>query len=86
MSVLRRCDFWLATDGNWYLRLGRHEHDWEDYQCTVYGPFSTYEQANQYRYDNFSNPGGQEVDSTGTTPPPVDPESPLPKSSIIFYR
>jgi hypothetical protein len=76
MSVSRQCFFGLATDGKWYMQLGNDEHDWNEIDCTWYGPFDSQEQADDYRCDNFSNPGGAEIDDGGKMAPPKDCQKP----------
>jgi len=71
MSKQRRCDFTKCVDGKWYLTLGDHEHAYDDSDCTVYGPFETEAEANQYR-QRFPNPGGSCTDSSGTEPVPAN--------------
>ena len=62
MSVQRECAFIEYRPGKWYLLLGRDEHDdLTPYTADAYGPFSTYENAEEY-LSNFSNPGGFYVD------------------------
>ncbi len=78
MSQSRQCLYLLANDSAWYLQLGMGEGCWEDHECTWYGPFDTYEDANQYQR-TFSNPGDAEVDRSGTEPPPNDAVSPIQK-------
>jgi len=76
MSMQRACDFYLATDGSWYCRLGNYEYAYEDHQCTEYGPFTSEDAADKYVRDNFSNPGGSCTDDSGKAEPPEDPERP----------
>lgn len=76
MSVSRKCAFVLATDGKWYMQLGNGEYDYDDIDCTWYGPFDSEEQADEYLYNNFSNPGGSEIDDSGKMAPPVDCQKP----------
>lgn len=70
MSMSRRCDIWLATDKKWYMRLGNFEYAYDDWECTVYGPFDT-EEALEKELDRHSNPGGSFTDRSGRIPPPV---------------
>lgn len=69
MSQLRRCDKWLATDGKWYLALGKDEHCYDDNECTFYGPFLD-ERAIDTHLANFPNTGSETVDNNGIEPPP----------------
>jgi hypothetical protein len=62
-SMQRHCAIYLASDGNWYLELGEHEHD--EYEDSVtYGPFAT-QRAAEKHLDQFSNPGGIDEDDSG---------------------
>ncbi|KWU26431.1 hypothetical protein [Burkholderia cenocepacia] len=69
MSMQRRCDYTKCVDGKWYLTLGDEEHAWDDWNCTVYGPFETEEEASEF-CDLFSNPGGSSTFPDGTLPVP----------------
>lgn len=66
--------FFLASDNNWYMYI----EEWNDYGTggsggyANYGPFISYEQAEQYLEDNFANPGGYSVDQSGRMKPPTD--------------
>lgn len=63
-SMSRHCDFYLATDGKWYLELAHNEYgEWDE--ATTYGPFNSMEKAETYLDNNFSNPGGFGVDDSG---------------------
>ena len=75
MSMSRRCDFFKAVNGKWYVRLGNFEyaHDAED--CTIYGPFDS-EQAAEGELEHHSNPGCSCTDDSGTAPVPKDVEPP----------
>lgn len=69
-SMSRHCDFYLATDGKWYLELAHNEYgEWDD--ATTYGPFNSMEKAEDY-LDNFSNPGGFGVDDSGEHEVPTE--------------
>jgi hypothetical protein len=72
MSESRQCLYALATDGQWYLQIGDHEHCWDDWNCTWYGPFPSLEVADEYTYNNFTNTGGSEIDDRGTMEPPKE--------------
>ncbi len=68
-SVSRYAGIWKASNGRWYLDLAHREYgDYED--ATTYGPFSSERAADKYMSSNFSNPGGLDVDDSGTQPPP----------------
>jgi hypothetical protein len=41
-----------------------------------YGPFASFEDADQFLSRNFANPGGYNKDSSGRRPPPKKPHSP----------
>ena len=70
MSCRRRCDIWKATDGQWYMLLGKFEDADEEIDCDTFGPFSSSEGAHKYLFNNHSNPGGFSEDDSGTRPPP----------------
>ena len=70
MSMQRRCDVWKATDGKWYMLLGKFEHAEEEEECDSFGPFSSPEATTRYLHNNHSNPGGFSEDDSGTRPPP----------------
>lgn len=80
MSTGQECDFWKATDGKWYFFLSEYPPDdddedgyeWED-EGTYYGPFDTFESADEFLRYNFANPGSFYKDPSGTLPPPTDP-------------
>ena len=68
-SQVRHCGIWKDSDGHWYLDLAAREYgEYED--ADTYGPFSSEAQAEKY-LDGFSNPGGLDVDDSGTKPPPT---------------
>jgi hypothetical protein len=69
MSCRRRCDIWKATDGKWYMLLGKFEDADEENDCDAFGPFSSEEAAGR-ELRNHSNPGGFTTDDSGTRPPP----------------
>jgi hypothetical protein len=70
MSMQRRCDVWKATDGQWYMLLGKFEHAEEEGDCDTFGPFSSEEAVLSYLRKSHSNPGGYSGDDSGTQPPP----------------
>jgi hypothetical protein len=70
MSCRRRCDFWKATDGKWYMLLGKFEDADEESDCEAFGPFSSSDAAQTYLRNNHSNPGSFSEDDSGTRPPP----------------
>ncbi|WP_415912248.1 hypothetical protein [Neptuniibacter sp. QD37_11] len=80
MSMRRRCSFWLATDEQWYVLLGNFEDAYEEDECTPYGPFGSLAEAEKNIRTNFSNPGGSDVDDSGSEAPPKDPE--MPRNSM----
>jgi hypothetical protein len=65
----RRCDITKCSDGKWYMVLGDNEYAYDDWNCTTYGGYDTEEEVWK-ELDNHSNPGGMDVDRTGTQPPP----------------
>jgi hypothetical protein len=68
-SVSRYCAIWKASNNGWYLDLANKEHgDYED--ATTYGYFRDEREAERFLDDNFSNPGGVDVDESGKEPPP----------------
>jgi hypothetical protein len=69
MSQQRRCDIWKATDSKWYMRLGDFEYAEERGDCTCYGPFESMEEVDK-ELDRHSNPGGSNINESGTKPPP----------------
>jgi hypothetical protein len=71
MSQERRCHICKATDGKWYLELGNFEYAYDSKDCTRYGPFNS-ENAATTALDEYSNPGGFSVDTSGEVPPPSD--------------
>ena len=68
-SMQRHCEFYLASDGKWYMELAPDEYG-EQWDADTYGPFRSEDAAYKY-LDNFSNPGGYGSDDTGTRPPPT---------------
>lgn len=69
-STMRHCDFYLASDGKWYMELADEEYgEWED--ATTYGPFPSEEAVDRYLSANFSNPGGMGIDDSGSREPPT---------------
>ncbi len=88
-SMMRYATIWKASNGKWYLDLASNEYgDYHD--ATTYGPFSSEDAGDSYLRDNFSNPGGLEVDDRGTEPPPTkspngDPVQSPRRSSSYGY-
>ena len=72
MSMQRRCDIFKATDGKWYILLGNFEYAHEEKDCTYYGSFPTYDAAWKELEDHHSNPGGADMDDSGTRLPPKE--------------
>ena len=61
MSVCRACTF-AEVDGSWYLLLEdedspKNAWSWTDH-AQGYGPFNSFDTAEEYLSDYFSNPGG----------------------------
>lgn len=73
MSCMRRCEFYLATDGQWYVSLGNFEYAYDDCDCTEYGPFDKLGDAETYVRSNHTNPGQSETNYSGTVQPPKSP-------------
>lgn len=69
MSMMRRCDIWKATDGKWYMFLGRFEHAEEFHECDIFGPFKS-KAAVMAELDRHSNPGAFCLDDSGKGSPP----------------
>jgi len=70
-SMSRHCSFYLASDDKWYMDLANNEYgEWDE--ATTYGPFSSMEKAEDYLDNNFSNPGGYNVDESGEQEPPTE--------------
>ncbi len=68
-SVSRYCSFYKASNGKWYMDLAPHEYgEYED--ATTYGPFYSEDSAMKFLH-NFANPGGYDVDDSGTAAPPT---------------
>jgi len=63
-SLSRYCHFYLATDDQWYMELAPEEYG-ERESADTYGPFPSFEDADNYLTDNFSNPGGDTMDKSG---------------------
>jgi hypothetical protein len=76
MSVSRQCYIALATDGKWYMQLGDFEYAFNACDCTWHGPFNSENETNEYLSDNFTNPGGCEVDERGLMAPPAECKPP----------
>lgn len=70
MSMSRHCGIYKATDLKWYMELAEEEYgDSSDADC--YGPFDSQEDADKYLSDNFSNPGGLDLDESCRRAPPT---------------
>jgi len=71
--------FFLASDDNWYMYI----ETWDEYgeegsgEYEEYGPFMSLERAERYLEDNFANPGGYSVNSSGKTKPPSNARRPF---------
>ena len=76
MSTQRRCDFFKAVNGLWYVRLGNFEHAWDAEDCTIYGGFTSEETAYEYVSNHHSNPGGSWTDPSGQAPVPSNAKRP----------
>lgn len=73
MSCSRRCSIWKATDGRYYVTVGDFEHAYDDSDCSTYGPFDDEDAAyDGARNSGPGNPGGYDLDDSGTEPPPTD--------------
>lgn len=78
-SSMRYAGIYLASDGQWYLDLASREYGEHD-DATTYGPFSSEHSAERH-LNNFSNPGGLEIDRDGKAPPPSQSPNGLPVES-----
>lgn len=68
-SVSRHCACYRAADGRWYLEMADDEYgEYED--ADVYGPFASEDSLDGFRR-YFPNPGGGDVDESGTRPAPT---------------
>lgn len=75
-SKSRHCSFFKASNGKWYLNLADEEYaGYED--ATTYGPFDSFEDADRF-LDQFSNPGGYNIDDRGVKPVPMRSPNGLP--------
>jgi hypothetical protein len=72
MSTQRAEDYFLATDGNWYIALGCDEGDYEWDDCYFIGAFGSLEAAEDAfaKRKGVSSTGGSEIDDSGTVAPP----------------
>lgn len=69
MSTLRHCSLYKAKDQKWYMELAEEEYgEYEDSDC--FGPFDSEEECLDY-LNNFSNPGGYDIDDSGRMQPPT---------------
>lgn len=75
MSQSRHCAMFKATDGKWYLVLGRYEYHYDEERDPFerFGPFADQEGADQ-ELRRHANPGALSIDESGTYAPPP-PES-----------
>lgn len=76
MSLRRYCEIYKATDQNWYLLIGDEFEDAGPEDSSAHGPFASEDAAEEYRVNNFPNPGGYEIDDSGTQEPPKDVRRP----------
>jgi hypothetical protein len=67
--MMRYASIWKDSESSWWLDLADEEHG-EYHEATTYGPFRSEKKAGRYLSDEFSNPGGYNVDDRGTNPPP----------------
>lgn len=88
MSTSRHCQFFKATDDQWYLELGDFEYAYDRADCTIYGPFKSEEDAHKELH-NHSNPGAYSIDDSGKRPVPPNVTQPLEQRNRFrgrFYR
>lgn len=81
MSMSRRCDFFKAVNGKWYVELGNREYAYDHHDCTIYGPFDS-EEAAEGELEHHSNPGSSSSDDRGVRPVPEHVEPPS-RSCIV---
>jgi hypothetical protein len=65
MSTGLECEFIEFKPDTWYYVLQDGScpvqcWDWREF-ATAYGPFTSYERANQHLRDNHANPGGHSI-------------------------
>lgn len=81
-STGQELEFFLATDGQWYMGLSDYppdddeEREYWDPEMEYYGPFPSKEAADKYLRRNFANPGGAYIDRSGRRKPPRKPINP----------
>jgi hypothetical protein len=71
----RKCEIWKATDGQWYMLLGKWQNAIDKSDCDSFGPFSSSKETQEYLRYYYSecrnaDPGGFFEDDSGTRPPP----------------
>lgn len=76
MSLRRYCEMMKAKDQKWYLLIGDDFEDAGPEDSTAHGPFASESKTERYLEDNFSNPGGLEIDDSGTQDVPSDVKKP----------
>lgn len=64
----RHCDFYKASDGQWYMNYSPSNGDYQDSDC--YGPFPSFKEAFAYMSKHLPNPGAWSKDITGRKSPP----------------
>ena len=81
-STGAECEFYKARDGQWYMALSDNPPDdddereyWEP-EYEHYGPFASFDEAEEYLSRNHANPGGYSEDKSGRRAPPRHPLSP----------
>lgn len=67
MSANLECEFFESEPGKWFYALEdwsapQHAWDWREFS-TSYGPFPSYEEAQEHLRRNHANPGGHTVTS-----------------------
>lgn len=70
MSMQRHCEFYKATDNNWYMELAHAEYGGADDSVT-YGPFADQDHAER-ELRLHANPGSSCSDDSGTQPVPTE--------------
>jgi hypothetical protein len=83
-SMERHCFVYKTKDGKWYLELADREYG-EREDAQTYGPFDSYDDADDY-ISEFSNPGGGRVDRSGKYPIPKESPNGRPIQKPVHSR
>jgi hypothetical protein len=67
MSTNSECEFFETEPGKWFYALetkygeeDREVWDWRE-EANAYGPFESYDQADEHLRENHANPGGHSI-------------------------